>query len=263
MPESAEAANEANAKTGTEAESAGAGSEGRKPEDQDMVPRARLNEVLTIQRRLENENAVQQGRLDALQEQVSKGGGEKELTASELRSKIEAEEITQGQADDIIQRQTNERIEKRVDEEVGKRTAQSTSAAKISSEIERYVEAQPDAAVAGSDIHTKVGDEYRYLLGIGHKAEPATQLAALRASLGPVDKMNAAGPGKGERETHQETSGGGDGGGQASPDEKGWPKEMDRDSQRYYEDLVNKGVYPDKTAAIEEFNYKPKHGARH
>lgn len=262
MPESAETVKEVNATTGTEAGSDGAGSEGRKSDDQEMVPLARLNQVISTNHRLETEIARTQGRVDALLEQGSKGGGDKEHSASELRRMIEEEEITQGQADDIIQNQTNDRITKRVDEEVHERVTAAANKSKIDGEISRYIEAQPDAASEGSDIHTKVSTEYRYLLGIGHEDNTATQLSALRAALGPVERLNMTPPGKGERETHQESTGSGGEGEGRSEESGAWPKGMNKGHRDYYTDLINKGIVSDRKAAIDEFNYKPKHGAR-
>ena len=262
MPQSAEAVKEVKATTGTEAGSDGAGSEGRKSDDQEMVPRARLDQVIANNHRLETEVARTQGRVDALLEQGSKGDGGKEHSASELRRMIEDEEITQGQADDIIQKQTNERITKRVDEKVHERVSAAANKSKIDNEINRYIEAQPDAAAEGSDIHTKVSTEYRYLLGIGHEDNAATQLSALRAALGPVERLNMASPGKGERETHQENTGGGGGEDPPGEQEGVWPKGMNKGHRDYYTDLINKGILSDRQAAIDEFNYKPKHGPR-
>ena len=60
------------------------------------------------------------------------------------------------------------------------------------------------------------------------------------------------------RETHQDTGG-------SAPDESsdtaGWPKDMNRGTQRFYQDQINKGIKTQATA-IAAFNYKPKHGSR-
>lgn len=80
--------------------------------------------------------------------------------------------------------------------------------------------------------------------------DPRTTLLAMEAALGPIEAVEAAK--KHDRQPgHNETGGGEendtDGGGSGD----GWSKDMPTANRRFYQDLINKGVYTEASAAKE------------
>lgn len=227
----------------------GAGTEGRKPKDQDTVPRARLDQEIANRRRQELELAELKGRLEAVESRGSNGGGggDKVWTASELREAVEEGQITQAQADDIVHRQTQQEIDKRVRSAIEANTKETG----VRQEAERYLEALPDINVEGSEMRAKFLTEYNWLLQRGYARDDSTALLAMRTAFGDVSQLGAA-P-KGEREPAPENAGsqeepGGEGGEAAAR----WPKWMSKRQRDYYDGQIARGFYKDRKDCIEK-----------
>ena len=184
----------------------------------------------------------------------------KELSAAQLRQAVDEGKMTEDEAVAINTRQIEKRVTAKVTEEVETTFARKNLGERVSVEIGRYKDVIPDLTDQSSAAFQKVRTEYEWLVSHGSTSnDPQTELMAVRAAFGDIDQL--AKIKSGERETHQETGGNSEPGGQ--PDRSdGAPKDMPADTRRYYQDQISQGVVADWKAAKDEWSYKPKHMPR-
>lgn len=185
----------------------------------------------------------------------------KEYTAEELQQAVDEQHMTQAQAQAIRDGQSERRIETRVAERADERAEAKDLATRTTAELDRYIEAIPGLADQSSAEFDKVKGEFAYLIGLGHADDKRTELIAVRAAFGDVAKLEKIGQ-QAARETHQETGGGRDPGAEGTRSDA-WPKDMPAKNRKYYDSQINKGVFADRKAAVDEWNYKPKHNTRY
>jgi hypothetical protein len=113
----------------------------------------------------------------------------------------------------------------------------------------------------GSEIRDRIQQEYTYLLGLGDKHCEATQLKAIRAVLGPVEKLKAAKSGRTSHEGHRETGGGGG----AGPRGGQGNLKLSAKERTHYEGKVGPGkLYKDWKAVEDELKFaRPETRQRH
>ncbi len=187
----------------------------------------------------------------------------KELTRAELDQAVAESRMSQADADSILERQMETRVETKVTANAKADADAQAIATRTSTELDRYIQAIPGISDQTSAEFGKVKSEFDYLVGHGHPNNKLTELAAVRAAYGSVDKLEQLGK-ETPRETHQETGGGRDPGGQdAGPGETSWPKDIPAKNRQHYDTLINKGIMPDRKAALDEWNYKPKNNSRY
>ena len=113
----------------------------------------------------------------------------------------------------------------------------------------------------GSELRDKIKAEFNYL--VRDLGEPGTgpdliktQLKAIRAVLGPLDKLEKASSARRAQESHEE---GGSGGGKPNNPGGGSSKKLvdhlKGEAKDYYANLVKKGVYKDWDAVEKELKY--------
>lgn len=185
----------------------------------------------------------------------------KELSAAQLRQAVDGGEITEDEAVAINTRQIEKRVTAKVTEEVETTLARRNLGERVSAEIGRYTQAIPDLANQDSAAFQKVRTEYQWLVDHGSTAnDPQTELMAVRAAFGDINQLEKIGK-PGERETHQETGGSAEPGGEGASKDS-WPKDMSADTKRYYQDQINQGILADRKSAVAEWSYKPQHVPR-
>ena len=81
----------------------------------------------------------------------------------------------------------------------------------------------------------------------------ATELAAIREVLGPIERLKTARSARRETESHEETGGGG-GGGEGRKAKTGWDA-LDSRQKAHYERMIAQGMYKDKKAVEEELKF--------
>ena len=236
----------------------------------DPVPRAALEDERTRRQsekvrnsNLERENAELRGRVEGMSATArSSSETHKELNHAELRLAVDEGKITDAQADEIRDKQITRSVTKEVGDTVKTSLDENARLMRVGEELAGYTEAIPDLRDKGSDTFARVQKEFDHLVSLGQNPDNlATQAAAVRAAFGPLDDLKKIRAGKGERETHTETGGrGGDEG--DTKDTDGWPKTVSTAQRRYYDDLISKGVYADRKAALAELSYKPKNKPR-
>jgi hypothetical protein len=160
-------------------------------------------------------------------------------TREQLAAFVTAGSITQAQADTYWENQLRESLHKQVTETVAQAMAGTTLAEKLGREVDGYKELAPGAWVEGSADRAKVRSEYDFLVSHGHPAGLQTEVAALRAAMGPLSSLRAAKAAKpGTAESHVETGGSKPGdGGKPDPLKSMTPKE-----KTHFTHLVNQGI---------------------
>lgn len=167
---------------------------------------------------------------------------EKTFTRAQLRASVNAGDISEDQMDEILESQLEKKIAVRV-ETTARTTVQTTETARtVQGEIDKYVDAHPDLIVTDSELRAKVQGEFDYLVKFGdNPKDPATQLKAIRAAVGPLTQQ-----GRRKQPEHHEDVGGG-GGESERTETAGWAKGLSATQKKHYDKLINSGVYKGAT----------------
>lgn len=123
------------------------------------------------------------------------------LSRAELRLLVDEGKITQDEMDSEVERQMEMRVEQRV------ASVQDTKsrAVKINTEIDQYMKRVPDLDDPTSDNHKRVTAEFKALRERDFPNDATTELAALRAVLGDLDKIKIPETGHKDREVDTTT----------------------------------------------------------
>ncbi len=229
-----------------------AGQEFVPPKDGSWVPVTRLNEVLSSKSQVEQEMAELRGEVATLKKSAETP---REYSRAELGQFVENGQMSQPEADTIFEQQAVRRIEANVTQTVSEGLKQSQAATQVQSDVAAYKAAAPEVMQAGSQERLRLEQEYQFLVGRGYAADQATELLALRAVYGPVERMQRGRPEI--PETHQETGGVG---GQSAEgaNQDGTPKGLSASEKAYYADGISKGIYADWNAVEAELKYANK-----
>lgn len=250
MPEANGAAGDAG-KTGLGAPGAGSKDleNGKKAEDGDeLVPASRLKAALENQARThESQLGNLRAEFEAFKAGVSKVPEKqveapKRFTRAELSAAVKAEQITQEQADDIFAKQVTEDAKDGAVRAALEAVSGRTQQKEIDGDLAQYKRLEPGLRDRSSELFEKVRGEFQYLRERGSPDNLATELAAIRAVLGPVDKLEKAKSAARAAEHHEESGGGGEGSG------KGPKKVLDTLSAReksHYQKLIDNGHHKD------------------
>lgn len=230
------------------------GEQGKPPGNGEWIPKARFDEAIGA---LKDEIRELKSTKQPAQNQEPP----KRYTRAQLREAVTAGQITQDQADDIWDNQLLEQAAT-----VGRDSAtQAERERRIDGDIAQYKRLKPEVMQDGHADRLRVRDEFNYLVSLGHPKTKETELAAMRAAFGPLDRLQAAKQGRPGAEYHQEAGGGGGG----RPQNRDTGKLVDTQSDRekkYYQSLIDKGIYKDwnEVEAILQHakpHIRRKHGA--
>ena len=191
----------------------------------------------------------------------------KTFTRTELSAAVESGQITQIQADRILDDQAQAATAKTVEQTVNTALATRDRVSTVQSDMGEYIKVRPELKDPSSKLRIRVQEEYSYLVGtLGQAAGAATELAAVRAVLGPTTNMRKVGKVEAVRESHSEGSGGG-ADVDAGAGEKGKPKpvKLTQREKDYYSPRVGPGkMYSTWDAVQEELQYaRPDVRAKH
>ena len=182
-------------------------------------------------------------------------------TKAELRKAIDDGQITEIQAEDVLERQREAQIARQVAEGVKAAVSETTTKQMVEEGLAAYKELIPELNTPGSEPWQRGKAQFDYLVKLGQPKSHATELVALQALYGPVDKLKQAKGAANEPETHQD-GGSDEGPGVAAPKKL----RLSGDEKRYYGDLINKGIYKDWAQVEAEMKFanqrlRAKHGA--
>lgn len=184
---------------------------------------------------------------------------QKHYTRTELKAAVTAGQISQDQADDIWDNQVRAEAIETARVTATEVVRGGTQKERVDSQIESYKRLRPDIMDEGSETREKVRAEFNYL--VRELGEPGTgpdalktQLKAIRAVLGPLDKLESAS--RARRAPESEEQGGGSGrpagGGKTG---KKLVDKLDAAAKEHYERGIKQGRYKDWDAVEAELKY--------
>ena len=218
------------------------GGQDDEPKDGEVVSKKQFIAALnSAERKRETETAALRQQLAELQAQVkAKPADQPKLyTRAELTAAVEAGQISQEQADAQLQAQADDRAHRVALETV--------SAAKrkelIDSQLAQYQELAPEILDDDHDTRKAIKREFQALVDLGDdRRDVATQLKAVRAVLGPIERLKQAKSGRTQHEHHRETGGGGSGS-QGRQKTGKLVDQLNADVKREYEKRIDRGIY--------------------
>lgn len=207
------------------------------------------------------------GKFEQLQAQKPPKGDDepKVYTRAELSAAVEAKQITVEQSDEIWATQIERRVTAKVTRDVLGSVDSDARQGRVAADLFTYKELAPEILEADSEVRQKIATEYRYLTGTGLPANTTTELAAVRAVLGPIEKLKVARSARDTREFHEESGGGGEGRNRGAP--KTLVETLTAREKDYYDGMIKKGMYKDWKAVEAELAFsrpeiRRKAGAR-
>ena len=161
--------------------------------------------------------------------------------------------MTQAQADEIRDSQLRADVQGDTKKAIEDTLAVQNDSNTVNTATDRYIAAFPDVNKIGSSERAKVESHFARLTGPGYamdKGHPRTTLLAMEAAFGPIEAVEAAKQ-RDRVPGHNETGGADASDAEGDNSGSGWPKDMPADNRRFYQDLINKGVYTEASAAKE------------
>lgn len=168
----------------------------------------------------------------------------KVYTKAELKAGVDGGQITQEQADDIWDTQRETQIAARVETVALETVTRQATKERIDTDLAAYKRLKPEIMEQGSETREKIREEFTYLASIGKPRDAATELAAIRAVLGPLAKLDKSASAARSQESHEETGGGGSGGRPKGNSSKKLVDHLAGDAKKFYERAIEQGRYP-------------------
>ena len=212
----------------------------------DWIPRQRFDEVVGQVHELKRK-VEELTKPPVVQEQP------REFTRADLAASVEKGTLTQEQANDLWERQLVDRTRKVARETATEVVTINRTTGLIDAEMRRYKELVPDVMREGTEARDKVAEEYRYLVDRGHPENRTTELAALRAAYGPIEKLEKA-KSRSKPDVHSDEQSGG-GGDDDTGGDNGPIKGLTAREREYYKSQISKGRYKDWDAVKEELKH--------
>lgn len=166
-------------------EDAGEGAAGGEP-DPAAELRAQLAEEREARIRLEERLAARDAEA---KKNAPTAPAPQHYTHAQLRAAVDEGKISEDQLVEIWSRQQRELAVQEADARAEQREKQREAERAVGSEYERYLAAHPDLHDKTSEAWRRVKREYDYLKRLGDPDNATTELKALRAALGPVDRI--------------------------------------------------------------------------
>jgi hypothetical protein len=249
---------------GESSEEGGSG-EGQQPKDGEFVPRTQLIAALNnAEQKRERELATLRAEFEAKLAKATEKPAEtpKRYSRADLLAAVANQQITQEQADTEWERQIREDALATATQAAREIVTTATRTESVTAQISSYVEAEPELKDKSSDTYQKVAEEFRALVNLGDDPKSlTTELKAIRAALGPIEKLKAAKSGRTSHEGHRETGGGGG----AGPKGGQGNLKLSAKERTHYEGKVGPGkLYKDWKAVEDELKFaRPETRQRH
>lgn len=228
----------------------GGSPEGGSENDDKPITAKQLKAALASQKsHYERELANRDSQFDAFKagagrKQEAPAERPKVYTKAELKAGVDGGQITQEQADDIWDTQREAQITARAETVALETVTRQATKERIDADLKAYKRLKPDIMDKGSETREKIREEYQYLAGIGKPQDEATELAAIRAVLGPLAKLEKAASASRSQESHEETGGGGGGERPKGGSSKKLVDHLKGDAKEWFERGIKQGRYP-------------------
>lgn len=183
-------------------------------------------------------------------------GEPKVYSVIELDNAVAAGSITQQQRDQIFAKQVNDEAIRNATAVAVDVVETQTRDNELDSELKQYASLVPDVMNDNSPTRQRIGHEFEYLVSKGAPRNLSTELAAVRAVMGSLDRIRAHQSG---RRVAPTPFGDTTGGSRMSPQERREADAFDRLSPKqrdYYQTMINKGVYANRSAVLSELNWR-------
>lgn len=235
--------------SGSDEENQGGGKQ-----DKDVVPKSQFLAAIRSGNEKYERLAAELAELKANKNKSQEAETPQKFTSAQLNAAVAAGQITADQKDEILTRQIREEVTAEVTRSVLNTVGSSETQRRVDSDLSEYKRLAPEIMDTSSETRGKVADAYRQMIGDGLPQGLATELAAIRVVLGPLEKLKVARSARNGSEYHEETGGGDSGQGQRrekSAFDSLTPREKD-----YYTKMIEKGMYKDMKEVKEVLKHK-------
>lgn len=169
----------------------------------------------------------------------------------ELKAAVEGGRITQEQADDIWDRQREAQLTERAENAALDVVERKTKKERIDSDLAAYKRLAPEILEEG-DKRSRIREEFNYLVGIGDPKTVDTELKAIRAVMGPLEKLERA---RSARRSEEHDPQGGSSGDGPKAKAKGFEGTLSARERTYYQKGIDSGRYKDWKDVEAEFKF--------
>ena len=230
--------------------------EGGSENDEKPITAKQLKAALANQQtRYEERIAAQSREFEAFKAGASQKEkpveAQKRYTRAELRAAVDASQITQEQADEVWAKQIEATAVENATVAAMAAVAGRTQKERIEADLASYKRLKPDIMQDG-EIRTKIAEEYKYLMSIGDPGTIDTELKAIRAVLGPLEKLEKSSFARRALESDEQSGGGGRSG---TGSRKKLVDHLKADVKSQYEKRIASGLYKDWEAVEKELKY--------
>lgn len=224
--------------------------------DKDFVPKTQfIAAINSATAKHDREMQALRAEMEAKLAEAKKPEKPRQYTRAEVTTMVDAGQITQEQADAQMDLQMREDARAEASRVANETVSAAQRKSYIETEINRYKAVEPSILDEASDTRARIVEEYKYLVEqLGDSNSLDTQLKAIRAVLGPVEKLERSRGAKPSHESHRETGGQG-GGGKKSDDGKLTYEVLSPREKDYYDKKIASGLYKDIKAVNEELAY--------
>lgn len=178
-----------------------------------------------------------------------------EYSVTELDNAVAAGQITQTQRDQIFASQIERKAMAQATQAATQIIETNNRETTLDTQLQQYAQIAPDVAREGSPLRQRVAQEFEFLVQNGAPRDLTTELAAVRAVMGPLERAKQYAQGRKRGPEFGRDSFGGS----MSPMERRAADAFDRldpAKQQYYQKLISQGLYADKKAVISELTWK-------
>jgi hypothetical protein len=238
----------------------GGSPEGGSENDDKPITAKQLKAILASQKAKFTEQLDAKDReLQAFKEGVGKRDEPKDqpkvYTKTELKAGVDAGQITQEQADDIWDRQRETQIRESARREALDAVTEHATKERIDADLKSYKRLKPEILDKSSETRQQIEEEFKALRSSGLPNDLRTELAAIRAVVGPLNKLEQAAKATRAPESEEQGGGSGDGGKPKPGAGKKLVDHLKGDAKEYYERGIKQGRYKDWDAVEAELKY--------
>ena len=180
---------------------------------------------------------------------------QREYTVAELDQAVAAGQITQQQRDHMFAQQVRNASIKEATNAARQIVETEARTNDLDRELKQYADYAPDLLKEGSPTRQRVSQEYKFLVSKGAPENLTTELAAVRAAMGPLERMRQFADAKRrDPEAFREMTGA-----NLTPQQRREQDAFARLSptqQKHYSKLIDRGIYRDRAAVLAELNWQ-------